>query len=152
MPYGSLMLQIDFNFIEHLLVLQTSEGDRRTISLEPMTVAEFYQRLMSVLHDVSCGVRIWPNPVEIANPIPFERDSLHQSYDPEYVGRFWRLDTVQRVSSPAAQVIPPESAPLLRIELGRAAVPDLADPITTSNRSARLGTASESEWLHETSS
>lgn len=91
MPYGSLMLQIDFDFIEHLLVLQTSEGDRKTIPLEPMTVAEFYQRLMSALHDVSCAVRIWPNPVEIANPIPFQRDSLHQSYDPEYVSRFWRV-------------------------------------------------------------
>jgi len=91
MPYGSVMLQIDFDFIEHLLVLQTSGGDRRTIPLKPMSVAEFYQRLMSALHDVSCGVRIWPNPVEIANPIPFEDDSLHQSYDPEYVGRFWRI-------------------------------------------------------------
>ena len=56
-----------------------------------MTVAELYQLLMSGLHDVSCGVRIWSNPVEIANPIPFEDDSIHQSYDPEYVGRFWQI-------------------------------------------------------------
>jgi hypothetical protein len=91
MPYGSLMLQIDFDFNDHLLVLETSEGNRRAIPLKPMTVAEFYQLLMSALHDVSCGVRIWPNPVEIANPVPFEDDSLHQSYDPEFVGRFWRI-------------------------------------------------------------
>jgi hypothetical protein len=51
MPYGSLMLQIDFDFIDHLLVLQTSEGNRRAIPLKPMTVAEFYQLLMSALHD-----------------------------------------------------------------------------------------------------
>jgi hypothetical protein len=91
MPCGSLTLQIDFDFIDHLLVLQTSEGDRRTIPLKPMTVAELYQLLMSGLRDVSCGVRIWSNPVEIANPIPFEDDSVHQSYDPEYVGRFWQI-------------------------------------------------------------
>jgi len=91
MPYGSLMLQIDFDFVDHLLVIQTSENNRRTIPLEPMTVAEFYQLLMSALRDVSCSVRIWPNPVEIANPIPFEDDSVHQGYDPEYVARFWRI-------------------------------------------------------------
>lgn len=91
MPYGSLMLQIDFDFVDHVLVLDTSEGNRRTIPLEPMTVAEFYRRLMSALHDVSCALRIWPNPVEIAEPIPFEEDSTHRSYDPAYVNRFWRI-------------------------------------------------------------
>lgn len=91
MPDGTLMLQIDFDFIDHVLVLETSEGNPRTIPLRPMTVAEVYRRLMSALHEVSCSVRIWPNPVEIVEPIPFENDSVHQSYDPEYVSRFWRI-------------------------------------------------------------
>jgi hypothetical protein len=30
-------------------------------------------------------------PVEIANPIPFEKDYEHASYDREYVERFWRI-------------------------------------------------------------
>src|SRR3569833_2785086 len=91
MPYGSLMLQIDFDFIDHVLVLETSEGNRRIFPLKPMTVAEFYRQLMSALRDVSCAVRIWPNPVEIAEPIPFEEDSIHRSYDAEYVNSFWRI-------------------------------------------------------------
>ncbi len=70
MPYGALTLQIDFDFVDHALVIETSDGDRKTIPLEPMTVAEFYRRFMAALHDVSCAVSIWPNPVEIADPNP----------------------------------------------------------------------------------
>jgi hypothetical protein len=91
MPYGALMLQIDFDFVDHVLTLETSDGSRKTIPLEPMTVAEFYRRFKSALHDVSCSVRIWPTPVEIADPIPFQQDTTHRSYDREYVGRFWRV-------------------------------------------------------------
>lgn len=91
MPYGALMLQIDFDFVDHVLVLATSEGARRTVPLRPMTVAEFYRQFMTALEGVSCSVRIWPKPVEIAEPIPFELDSVHRSYDPEYVGRFGRV-------------------------------------------------------------
>jgi hypothetical protein len=91
MPYGALMVQIDFDFIDHILVSETSDGGRKTIPLEPMTVAEFYRRFITALHDVSCSVHIWPTPVEIADPIPFQQDTIHHSYDREYVSRFWRV-------------------------------------------------------------
>jgi hypothetical protein len=91
MAYGSLMLQIDFDFLDHALLIATSEGDQTVIPLRPMTVAAFYQRLMHALEGVGAPVRIWPVPVEIAQPIPFEQDTTHQSYDPEYAQRFWRI-------------------------------------------------------------
>src|SRR5579859_6520583 len=91
MAYGNLMLQIDFDFLEHVLLLRTSEGEQTAIPLRPMTVAEFYAKLMHALNGVACPVRIWPVPVEIAQPIPFEQDHTHQSYDPEYAQRFWRI-------------------------------------------------------------
>jgi hypothetical protein len=91
MFYGSLIVQIDFDFAEHLLVIQTSEGSRKTIPLEPMSVANFYTRTMAALQEVSCHVQIWPNPVEIAEPIPFLNDTIHCSYNREYVERFWRI-------------------------------------------------------------
>jgi len=91
MPYGVLMLQIDFDFVDHLLIVETSDGRRETIALTPMTVADFYRQFMAALHEVSCVVRIWPNPVEIADPIPFEKDTTHRSYDREFVERFWRI-------------------------------------------------------------
>jgi hypothetical protein len=91
MPHGARMLQIDFDFIDHVLLLQTSDGDRRTIPLKPMTVAAFYQQVMTALDELHTPVRIWHMPVEIADPIPFEQDQTHQTYDPEYAHRFWHI-------------------------------------------------------------
>ena len=91
MPWGSALLQIDFDFVEHMLVLEVSLRGRRTIPLRATTVAEFYRQLMAALEDLGCPVRIWPTPVEIAEPIPFEQDEVHRSYDPEFAQRFWRI-------------------------------------------------------------
>ena len=91
MPHGSLMLQIDFDFIDHQLVIETSAGARKAIALQPMTVAAFYSLLMDALESVAAPVRIWKMPVEIANPIAFDQDQQHKAYDPEYAQRFWRV-------------------------------------------------------------
>jgi hypothetical protein len=91
MPHGSRMLQLDFDFLDHLLWLQTSDGGRRTIALRPMTVAAFYAEVMAALDGLGTPVRIWPMPVEMAQPVPFDQDFAHQAYDPEYVQRFWRV-------------------------------------------------------------
>jgi hypothetical protein len=91
MPHGPRMLQIDFDFIDHLLLIETSDGARRSIALEPMTVAAFYGKLMAALDGLGLPVRIWPVPVEVAAPIPFEQDQVHQAYDPEFAQRFWRV-------------------------------------------------------------
>jgi len=91
MPHGTRMLQIDFDFLEHALLLQTADGESRTIPLRPMTVAAFYQQVLEALDGLGTTVRIWHMPVEIAEPIPFERDQKHCAYDPEYVQRFWRI-------------------------------------------------------------
>jgi hypothetical protein len=91
MPYTSRMLQIDFDFIEHNLILQTSDGGHRTFPLAPMTVASFYHKVMTALDALGTPVRVWPVPCEIPNCIPFEEDQTHQAYDPEYAQRFWRV-------------------------------------------------------------
>jgi Family of unknown function (DUF5996) len=91
MAHGHRMLQIDFDFLEHVLLLRTSDGGCRTLPLKPMTVAAFYEQVMAALDDLGTPVRIWHMPVEIANPIPFETDQTHRSYDPEYAQRFWRI-------------------------------------------------------------
>ncbi len=91
MPHGALMLQIDFDFIEHVLVVETSEGARRTISLKPMTVAEFYRQVMDALDSLGAPVHIWKTPCEIAEPIALDQDHLHHAYDPEFAQRFWRV-------------------------------------------------------------
>jgi len=91
MAHGSLIVQIDFDFLEHILLIETSAGERRIIPLRPMTVAEFYGRVMAELESVGAPVRIWPVPAEVADPIRFERDDVHQAYDGEYAQRFWRI-------------------------------------------------------------
>ncbi len=91
MPHGSLMLQVDFDFLAHTLELATSDGARRTIPLRPMTVAVFYAQLMAALHALDVPVHIWKMPVEVLGPIAFDQDHLHKAYDPEFAQRFWRV-------------------------------------------------------------
>ena len=91
MAHGSLMLQIDFDFLEHVLRIETSAGDGRTLPLRPMAVADFYERVQTELASVGAPVRIWHMPMEIANPIPFNEDTVHRAYDAEFAQRFWRV-------------------------------------------------------------
>ncbi len=91
MAHNSRILQIDFDFLDHVLLVQTSDGGRKTIPLQPMTVAEFYSRFMMALDGLGTLCKVWPVPCEVAEPIPFKEDEVHRAYDPEYAQRFWRV-------------------------------------------------------------
>lgn len=91
MAHGARMLQIDFDFLNHVLLVETGDGARKTIALESMTVAAFYARVMAALEELELPVHIWPVPVEVAEPILFEKDQVHKAYDPEFAQRFWRV-------------------------------------------------------------
>ena len=91
LPHGDRSFTIAFDFIEHQLVIQTADGDRQSLPLEPRSVAEFHRTVMATLTEMRLPVRIWPVPVEIPDPIPFEQDTVHHSYDPEAATRFWRV-------------------------------------------------------------
>jgi hypothetical protein len=89
-PHGSSTFEIQFDFIDHKLLIDKSDGARRTIDLKPQSVAEFYRTLMKTLSDLGLAVTINIVPNEIENPIPFDQDEEHRSYDREYANRFWR--------------------------------------------------------------
>lgn len=89
MPYGSRTLQIDFDFVDHGLVIEAGVGHRRTIALEPMTVAAFYKQVMAALDALGTPVAVWTMPVEISGAVRFEDDETHKAYDAEYAQRFW---------------------------------------------------------------
>jgi hypothetical protein len=91
MPYNGRQLQIDFDFIAHLLLIQTSDGSTKTITLRPRSVAEFYQETMTALRSLGMPVTIWTTPVEVPDRIPFEEDQKHAAYDAEYAQRVWRI-------------------------------------------------------------
>ena len=89
MHAGGRDVEIEFDFIDHALVLRTSDGQVRTVALEPRTVASFYEATMAALKELDVLVSILPRPVEVAVAIPFAEDDQHGSYDAEAVTRFW---------------------------------------------------------------
>jgi len=91
MPYGGRDVDIEFDLLEHRLMVRVSDGGHATVPLEPVSVAEFYERYLGVLHQLDVPIHLWPEPVEIPHPIRFPRDHVHASYDAPTVERFWRL-------------------------------------------------------------
>jgi hypothetical protein len=91
MPVGSRALTMVFDFIDHQLVIQCSDGASERIALQPRTVAEFYRLVMDALRRLGVNVRIWPMPVEVPDPIRFDRDEVHRAYDPASARAFWQI-------------------------------------------------------------
>ncbi len=89
-PYGSELLEIEFDFISHHLRVRTSRGEERALALEPQTVADFYRQVTDLLGSVAVSVAINELPSELPNPVRFSSDRVHKSYDPDATHRFWR--------------------------------------------------------------
>ena len=92
-PDGMRAFQLDFDFIDHVLWLRTSDGDFRQIVLRPMTVAEFHADVLHALAQLGIAVRINERPNEIPDAIPFSQDRMHAAYDRDAANRFWRILT-----------------------------------------------------------
>jgi len=90
-PYRERAFQIDFDFIDHVLWVRTSDGHFRQIMLAQKPVAEFYGELFAALAELGLDIRITTMPCEIADCIPFEQDRTHAAYDRDYANRFWRV-------------------------------------------------------------
>ena len=90
-PHGFHTFEIRFDFIDHELRIVKSDGAVRTLKLQPQSVARFYEAVMKALNDLELPVKIDIVPNEIPDPIPFDRDEEHRSYDAEYANRFWRV-------------------------------------------------------------
>ena len=91
MTCGDDVLDIEFDFVAHVLRLRLGSGMQKTMELRPRSVADFYREYMDCLKELGVEVKIWPMPVEVANPIRFDLDTEHKSYDAEYAHRFWQV-------------------------------------------------------------
>jgi hypothetical protein len=91
MAYENMVFELEFDFVDHHLVLTKSDGSVKKLALAPRSVADFYQEFMSMLRSQGINVKIWKTPVEIPNPIPFDQDHIHGSYDSQAVRKFWRI-------------------------------------------------------------
>ena len=89
-PFGLLDFEILFDFIDHVLTIQVSDGRNARLPLEPQSVATFYRRLMAEMKSLGLDVHIHAAPNEVLEAIPFEKNETLRSYDREYVNRFWR--------------------------------------------------------------
>jgi hypothetical protein len=90
-PHGDRTFQIDFDFIDHRLVILCTDGVAGGFALEPQSVASFHARLMKELDRLHLPVTIHGKPNEVADPVPFAEDETHNAYDPEYANRYWRI-------------------------------------------------------------
>jgi len=90
-PYGDEEFEVQFDFIEHKLTIQTSWGSANSLALKPRSVADFYSEFMSALRSLGITAKIRTMPCEVADPVRFENDTQHASYDPEYARRFWKI-------------------------------------------------------------
>src|ERR1700730_14065667 len=90
-PYGEGAFQIDFDFIDHALRIETSDGSRWQMPLHAQPVADFHAAVMAALSDVGIEVHIDEIHNELSDPIRFSEDRLHAAYDAEYAQRFWRV-------------------------------------------------------------
>jgi hypothetical protein len=91
MPSGNRTASVDFDFIDHELVIRTSDGATRSLRLAPRSVADFYREYASALGELDLAVRMRPVPVEVEVATPFAEDTRHASYDAASARRFWRV-------------------------------------------------------------
>jgi uncharacterized protein DUF5996 len=104
---------IEFDFVEHQLVVQTTDGGVRTLPLVPQSVASFYHATLGLLEDMSLTTKIWPMAVEIPSPIRLDADVEHHAYDARYVNRLWRiLAQVEHVFTVARSSFHGKSSPV----------------------------------------
>src|SRR5438094_1040082 len=97
-PYARGIFEMEFDFLSDRLLIQTSEGTEKSLPLVPHSVADFYKEFMAALASLRIDVTIWTMPAEVPNPIAFDRDHQHASYDRDAVIQFWRalvvIDTI----------------------------------------------------------
>jgi len=89
-PDGERQFQIDFDFIDHRLLVSVSDGRQASLPLAPMSVADFSRRLTGLLAELGIAVAIHARPNELPNPISFAEDRIHAAYDADYASRYWR--------------------------------------------------------------
>jgi hypothetical protein len=99
-PYGLACFDAEFDFLDHEVVIRSSDGGVDSIPLQGQDVADFYHEVLAALGRLGISVTLNELPQEVPNPIPFPEDRTHHTYDPTYAHRFWqvlvRVDSVMK--------------------------------------------------------
>lgn len=89
--HGERALEIRFDLCDHQLEVEASDGRRKEMPLVPRSVGSFYRELMAVLAALDVHVHVWTTPVEVPDPVPFDEDEEHASYDADAAHRFFQV-------------------------------------------------------------
>jgi hypothetical protein len=90
MHVGDRGLEVELDFVDHVLDLRTTDAERAQVALEPRSVADFYAAIVDALRQLGIAVPIVARPVEVEVAIPFDQDVEHRSYDADAVHRYWQ--------------------------------------------------------------
>jgi uncharacterized protein DUF5996 len=90
-PYGLRTFEVEFDFIDHMLLVKTGDGPIGRIALRSQSVADFYREYLDVLRGLAIAVELWPVPVEVDGAIPFAEDHAHASYEAVHARRFFAM-------------------------------------------------------------
>lgn len=91
MPYGDIHFAIDFDFIDHKLVITTDTGQVESFSLPGLSVAAFYEQLFAKLNELGISISILAKTYDLKPANSFATDTEHATYDQEYINRYWRI-------------------------------------------------------------
>jgi hypothetical protein len=91
MPAGPGTIEVELDFIDHILLIRSSDGATRRMTLVPRSVADFYIEYMGLLAELGVRPEFWAQPNELPDTLAFAEDEEHRSYDPDYVNRCWRI-------------------------------------------------------------
>ncbi|MEP6262798.1 MAG: DUF5996 family protein [Gillisia sp.] len=81
LPYRDQFFQLDLDLVNHFLIISTNKGEIRQFDLPGLSVASFYEKLFTLLKELNIDLEIYSKPVELPNPIRFEEDTLHATYE-----------------------------------------------------------------------
>ncbi|GAA4253017.1 DUF5996 family protein [Dactylosporangium darangshiense] len=89
-PHAAGTFELDLDLVDHVLHIDTEDGRRRTVGLG-RSVRDVYTDTMTALDDLGRPVPIWTRPVEVVDPIPFDKDTVHSTYEPAQVEQYWHV-------------------------------------------------------------
>jgi hypothetical protein len=148
MSSGSRIVQIDFDFFDHVLRIESNSGETRPFPLEGLSVAGFYRQVMKMLAELGVDVQIWPVPVEVEERI-LQQDEQHATINPRPL-RFWQVlpvSQVMKVFQPVSPASQPGPVLLGRFRPGNDPVHGKRAPLIDHAYQVALYVMQEAEFL-----
>jgi hypothetical protein len=88
-PMGAdRVFAIDFDLVDHRLLVHSADGRTVSLPLAGQSVASFHREVFAALDHLGIAVRIRAEPFDLPGP-PFAEDTGPATYDPAWAYRYW---------------------------------------------------------------